>query len=166
MAAELEPHIPALRRYAWALVRSEDAADDLVQDCLERAIGRWHLRRRGTSTRAWLLTILRNLFLNDLRRRGRQGIHVSLNETEGFQAAECGGERRLIARDALAALDGMSEAERSLLLLVGVEDLSYAEVASMFGVPEGTVMSRLSRARAHLRRLVETGERPKLRRVT
>ncbi len=62
LAAEIERHIPALRRYAWALLRNQDAADDLVQDCLERALGRWHLRRRDASTRAWLFTVLRNQY--------------------------------------------------------------------------------------------------------
>ena len=69
---DLEAHIPAVRRYARALNRRHEAADDLVQDCLERAITGWHLRRKGTSTRAWLLTIMRNLFLTGLRRNGRQ----------------------------------------------------------------------------------------------
>lgn len=165
LAAELEPHIPALRRYAWALLRNQEAADDLVQNCLERAIGRWRLRRRDASTRAWLLAMQRNLFLNDLRRRARQGHHVELDEAHGHAAADGCAERRLMARDALSALDGLSEDQRSLLLLVGVEDLSYAEAAAVFSVPEGTIMSRLSRARAQLRRLIEGGERMTLRRV-
>ena len=164
LAAELEPHIPALRRYAWALLRHREAADDLVQDVLERAIGRWHLRRRDASTRAWLLAIARNLFLNGLRQRGRQGTRVGLDDAE-LPAPEPGADRTLAARDALAALDAMREEERSLLLLVGVEDLSYREVARIFDVPEGTVMSRLSRARARFRHLVEGGERVVLRRV-
>jgi RNA polymerase sigma-70 factor (ECF subfamily) len=165
LAAELEPHIPALRRYAWALLRDQEAADDLVQDCLERAIGRWHLRRRDASTLAWLLTIQRNLFLNGLRRRVRIGQHVALAEADGHAGSDSGGERRLLARDALAALDDLTEDQRSLLLLIGVEDLSYAEAARVFGVPEGTIMSRLSRARAQLRRLVDGAERVALRRV-
>jgi len=70
IAALLEPHIPALRRYAWALLRDGDAADDLVQDCLERALARWRLRRRDGNLRAWLFTIQRNLFLSGLRRGG------------------------------------------------------------------------------------------------
>ena len=154
-----------MRRYAWALLRDREAADDLVQDCLERAIGRWHLRFRDGSTRAWLLAMQRNLFLNDVRRRSRQGRQVELGEADGHAGQDAGAERRLIARDALAALGSMSEDQRSLLLLIGVEDLSYAEAAKVFGVPEGTVMSRLSRARARLRMLVEGGERITLRRV-
>ena len=137
LAAELEPHIPALRRYAWALLRDREAADDLVQDCLERAVSRWHLHRPDASPRAWLLTMLRNLFLNDLRHQSRMGHHVELDEAHGSESGEPAGERRLMARDALAALDRLSEDQRSLLLLIGVEDLSYAQAAAVFGVPEG-----------------------------
>jgi len=90
---------------------------------------------------------------------------LELDEAHGQAAAEGCAERRLMARDALTALDGLSEDQRSLLLLVGVEDLSYAEAAAVFGVPEGTIMSRLSRARAQLRRLIYGGERVTLRRV-
>jgi len=164
LAAELEPHIPAVRRYAWSLLRHREAADDLVQDVLERAISRWHFRRKDASTRAWLLTIARNLFLNGVRQGGRQGRHMPLDDSE-VPAPEPGADRTLIARDALTALQGMREEERSLLLLIGVEDLSYREAAQAFDVPEGTIMSRLSRARARLRQLVEGGERVPLRRV-
>ena len=164
LAAELEPHIPALRRYAWALLRHREAADDLVQDVLERAIGRWHFRRKDASTRAWLLTIARNLFLNGVRQGGRQGRHVPLDDAE-LTAPDPGADRTLMARDAVAALLGMREEERSLLLLIGVEDLSYREAAQVFDVPEGTIMSRLSRAMARLRQLVDGGERVTLRRV-
>lgn len=76
LAALLEPQIPSLRRYAWALLRSEEAADDLVQDTLERAISRWHLRRRDGDLRAWLFTVQRNLFLTAMRQRARRGPHV------------------------------------------------------------------------------------------
>jgi RNA polymerase sigma-70 factor (ECF subfamily) len=164
-AAEIEPHIPALRRYAWALLRNQDAADDLVQDCLERALGRWHLRRRDANSRAWLFTILRNLFLNGRRQNIRRGPHLGYDEADGHPSADPGGERALIARDALQTLDALPEEQRSLLLLIGVEDLSYAEAAAVFDVPTGTIMSRLSRARAELRRLVEGGSRVTLRRV-
>jgi RNA polymerase sigma-70 factor (ECF subfamily) len=139
-----------LRRYAWALLRNREAADDLVQDCLERAISRWHLRRKDASTLAWLLSIQRNLFLNDVRRRGRQGAHMALSDNDIAASVDVTAERTLMARDALALVDAMPEEQKSLLLL---------------SVPEGTIMSRLSRARAALRRMVENGERVTLRRV-
>lgn len=165
LAAELEPHIPSLRRYARTLTRNADAADDLVQDCLERAVARWHLHRRDTSTQAWLLAITRNIFLNDMRRSGRKGMHVEYSDDGGHASLDVGADRILMGHDALAILQGMSEEDRSLLLLVGVEDLSYRETALVFGVPEGTIMSRLSRARARLRALLESGGRVALRRV-
>jgi RNA polymerase sigma factor (sigma-70 family) len=165
LAAEIEPHIPALRRYAWALLRDQAAADDLVQDCLERAIGRWHLRRRDGNPRAWLFSILRNQFLNDLRQRGRRGAHVEYKDADGHAAPDADGERTLMVRDALQALYALSEEQRSLLLLIGVEDFSYQEAADLFGVPVGTIMSRLSRARENLRKVIEGGTRMTLRRV-
>jgi len=165
LVAEIEPHIPALRRYAWALVRNQDAADDLVQDCLERAISRWHLRRPDGDPRAFLFTILRNLYVNTLRQRGRRGTHVELEQADALIAADPDGERSLVCRDALQALSALPEAQRSLLLLIAVEDFSYQQAADLFGVPIGTIMSRLSRARANLRNLIEGGARVALRSV-
>lgn len=160
----LERHIPALRRYAWALVRDADAADDLVQDCLERALSRWWLRPRGADLAPWLFTILRNLHIDRHRAGARRGPHVALDEaSEPDVAAE--QENGLALRDALAALDRLPEDQKSLLLLVGVEDLSYEEAARVLGVPVGTVMSRLSRGRARLRSLLETGRATLLRSV-
>jgi RNA polymerase sigma factor (sigma-70 family) len=165
LAAEIEPHIPALRRYAWALLRNQDAADDLVQDCLERALGRWHLRRQDANPRAWLFTILRNLYLNNVRERNRRGPHVEFQESDGHASADGDGERNLMGRDALNALNALPEEQRSLLLLIAVEDFSYQEAAILFGVPTGTIMSRLNRARANLRKVIEGGARMTLRRV-
>jgi RNA polymerase sigma-70 factor (ECF subfamily) len=164
-ATELEPHIPALRRFAWAMVRDPQAADDLVQDCLERAMSHWHTRRGTTDARAWLFTILRNLFLNRVRQEGRRGRHVGIEALDDFAGPDSGAERIVIAKDALAALQELSEDHRALLLLIGVEELSYQEAADVFGVPIGTIMSRLSRARAQLRQIIESGERVPLRRV-
>jgi len=165
LAAEIEPHIPALRRYAWALVRNQDAADDLVQDCLERALSRWHLRRRDADPRAWLFTILRNLYLNDLRQKKRRGLVVDYQDVDLPAGPDGDGERSLMVRDALQALNALSEEQRSLLLLIGVEEFSYQQAADLFGVPTGTIMSRLSRARASLRAVIEGGTRMTLRRV-
>jgi RNA polymerase sigma factor (sigma-70 family) len=165
LAADIERHIPALRRYAWALLRNQDAADDLVQDCLERALGRWHLRRREADSRAWLFTIQRNLYLNNVRERNRRGPHVEFQEADGHVSADGDGERSLMGRDALLALDALPEEQRSLLLLIAVEDFSYQEAATLFGVPTGTIMSRLNRARANLRKAIEGSARMTLRRV-
>ena len=160
----LEQYIPALRRFAWALVRDADAADDLVQDCLERALSRWWLRPRGGALAPWLFTILRRLHIDRHRAAGRRGVHVELDEAEGAGVAG-DQESGLALRDTLAALDRLPEEQKSLLLLVGVEDLSYEEAARVLGVPVGTVMSRLSRGRARLRSLLETGRATMLRSV-
>jgi RNA polymerase sigma-70 factor (ECF subfamily) len=165
LASLIEPHIPALRRYAWALLRNDQAADDLVQDCLERALSRWHLRRRDGNVRAWLFTILHNLFISDRRRAARRGRPSPLDELAVEPAAASNPEHSLAARDLLTALAELPEEQRAVVLLVGVEDLSYDEAARVLGVPIGTVMSRLSRGRERLRRYLD-GEHPvTLRRV-
>ena len=162
--ALLEPLIPALRRYAYALVRDHDAADDLVQDTLERALSRWTLRRSDGDLRAWLFTIQRNLHVSALRQGQRRGVHVELDEaTTPSSAAQ--QESGLEVQDILATLDQLPEEQKSLLLLVGVEDFSYDDAAKIMGVPLGTVMSRLSRGRQRLRALLETGRTTLLRRV-
>ncbi len=165
IAALIEPHVPALRRYAWALLRDDDAADDLVQDCLERAIGRWHLRRRDGDLRAWLFAILRNHFIGGLRQKARRGAHVSTDAMTVPPSSAAPQEDRMVVRDVLAGLDALPEEQRSVLLLVSVEDLSYQDAARVLDVPVGTVMSRLSRARERLRQYLETGRAGMLRRV-
>lgn len=165
LAAQIEPHIPSLRRYARALLRNQEAADDLVQDCLERALGRWHLRRHDASSRAWLFAILRNLHLNNVRQLTRRGVHIEFQEADGYASPDGDGERTLIVRDALHALATLPEEQRSLLLLVAIDDFSYQEAADLFKVPAGTIMSRLSRARANFRSAIEGGARVTLRRV-
>ena len=152
----LEPLIPSLRRYAYALVRDHDAADDLVQDTLERALSRWYLRRDGGDVRAWLFAILRNLHVS--------GVHMPLDTTPLPGTAPT-QEAFLETQDVLAALDQLPEDQKSLLLLVGVEDFSYDAAARILGLPIGTVMSRLSRARQKLRSLLDTGRATLLRRV-
>lgn len=164
LASLLEQHIPALRRYAYALLRDSDAADDLVQDCLERAISRWYLRRADGELRAWLFTILRNLYISAYRRRKRRGVGAAIDEALSLGVPP-EQESGLEARDALAALDQLPEEQKSLLLLIGVEDVSYAEAAKILGVPMGTVMSRLSRARERLRAILEPGRATHLRRI-
>jgi RNA polymerase sigma-70 factor (ECF subfamily) len=160
----IEPHIPALRRYAFAMLRDRDRADDLVQDTLERALSRWLLRRPDGNVRAWLFTILRNLHVSRWRRDRRRGTAVDMDQVAmpGVAARQ---EIALEVREVLAALDQLPEDQKSLLLLVGVEDFSYEEAARIVGMPIGTVMSRLSRARQRLRSLVETGKVTLLRRV-
>jgi RNA polymerase sigma factor (sigma-70 family) len=162
--ALLEPLIPALRRYAYALMRDHAAADDLVQDTLERALSRWTSRRPDGELRAWLFTILRNLHIDAHRQGQRRGAHVEIDLADHRETA-ARQEMALEARDVLAALEQLPEEQKSLLLLIGVEDFSYEEAARILGVPIGTVMSRLSRARQKLRSIVEHGPVALLRRV-
>jgi RNA polymerase sigma factor (sigma-70 family) len=147
----VEPLIPALRRYARALVRDRSAADDLVQDCLERTISHWHQRRTDGDARSWIFTILHNLAINQLRQKTRRGQHVAIDDAEEATFSHPPEqEDGLHHRDLLRALDTLPEDQRSVLLLVSVEDLSYAEAARVLDIPVGTVMSRLSRAREKL----------------
>ena len=160
----LEQQIPALRRYAYALLRDHERADDLVQDTLERALSRWALRRSDGDLRAWLFAIQRNLYVSRWRQDRRRDTAVAM-EDAALTGVPARQETALEVHDVLAALDQLPEEHKSLLLLVGVEDFSYDEAARILGMPIGTVMSRLSRARQRLRSIVETGRTTLLRRV-
>jgi RNA polymerase sigma-70 factor, ECF subfamily len=151
-AAVIEAQIPGLRRFACALLRGDrDGADDLVQDTLERALSRWHLRRAEGNVRGWLYTILYNRFLSDRDRLKRRGLHDALTEKTGLPGIDGGQDSALEHRDLLRTFSGLPEEQRSVLFLIGVEDLSYEEAARVLAVPIGTVMSRLSRGRERLR---------------
>jgi len=158
LIATLSPLIPALRRYARSLMRNRWDADDLVQDCLERAISRWHQRRgddrHDGNTRAWLLAILHNLAMTRLARAARQPPTVAIDAETDHIMDRSSPPDPLERRDILAALARLPDEQRAVLLLVAVEDLSYAEAARVLDVPLGTVMSRLSRARDRLHALL------------
>jgi RNA polymerase sigma-70 factor (ECF subfamily) len=150
----LEAHIPGLRRYAYALLRGDrERADDLVQDVLERALSCWHQRRPDGDLRGWLYTILYHRFVTDRRRQRRDLGHRSSIEIleAGQPCVEGGQEGALVRRDLLRGFAELPEEQRAVLLLVAVEDFSYREAAGVLGLPIGTVMSRLSRGREHLR---------------
>jgi len=151
-AALIEAQIPGLRRFARALLRGDsEGADDLVQDTLERALSRWHLRRTEGNVRGWLYTILYNRFLTDRHRSRRRGLQDILTEETELPGVDGGQDSALEHRDLLRAFSAFPEEQRSVLLLIGVEDLSYDEAARVLCVPIGTVMSRLSRGRERLR---------------
>ena len=157
-AAELlEAHIPGLRRYAHALLRGDrEGADDLVQDCLERALSCWHQRRADGDLRGWIYTILYHRFVTDRRRQrrdlGRRSL-AEILETEQ-PGVEGGQERALAHRDLLRGLAELPDEQRAVLVLIAIEDFSYRETAQALGLPIGTVMSRLSRGREHLRQFM------------
>lgn len=156
---DMQAAIPALRRYARALTRHAEDADDLVQDTLVRALRSEHLFLGG-DMRSWLYTILTNLNRNRLRSLARRPAASPFEDADAPDLAgpEAGG------RDIERALALLSEDQREVLLLIVLEGLSYREVADVAGVPIGTVMSRLARARAHVKAYLD-GERPALRRV-
>jgi RNA polymerase sigma-70 factor, ECF subfamily len=154
---ELIEHVPRLRRYARALINNRELADDLVQDTLERALGRTELFRSGTDLRAWLFTIMHNIFVNQVRKSSARGVHVSVDddgipETEYAVPASQSGT--LEVRDLDFALQRLPADQREVVLLVGLEEMSYADVALALDIPVGTVMSRLSRGRERLRALM------------
>lgn len=143
--------LPRLRRYARALVRDRAAADDLVQDTLERALARLDLWQPGSDLRAWLFTLMHNLFVNQLRTRRPQDTALD----EALDIPVSGGQMEaLAARDMHAALIRLPDEQREVILLVGLEQFSYAEAAQVLGVPIGTIMSRLARARERMRHML------------
>lgn len=150
MLQQIEPLIPALRRYARALTRNAATADDLVQDCLERAVSRWR-QRRDDDARPWLFAILHNLAVSQFRQQATRGTHVALEAaSEHDVRQDAVQENKLIYQDVMDKLARLPEDQRAVLLLIAVEDLTYAEASKVLGVPIGTVMSRLSRARERL----------------
>jgi RNA polymerase sigma-70 factor (ECF subfamily) len=152
-AEAIATHIPQLRRYARALTGDHSAADDLVQDTLERAWRRLALWRSGSNLRAWLFTIMHNLYVNQLKAnpaiRSRSAEHAAVD-----LPATPTQEERLELQDLNKALRRLSDEQREVVLLVGLEEMSYQEAAEILGVPIGTVMSRLSRGREQLRALM------------
>ncbi len=162
-ARRIETHIPGLRRYARALLRDVEQADDLVQDCIERALSRRRLWRGSGELRPWLFTIMHNIHANQMRSLSRQPTKLPLSaaETRGTPARQTD---QVAVAEVVAALNKMPEEQRQVILLVAVEGFRYAEAAETLGIPIGTVMSRLSRGRAALRSLMEN-EGATLRRV-
>jgi RNA polymerase sigma factor (sigma-70 family) len=164
--ASMEACIPALRRYASALLRGRQDADDLVHDCLVRALERLHTRREDVEIRVWLFAIMHNLFISQLRRaKIRRKVEPLDDSNEPELGLRANQEDALHWRDMMRGLNALPEEQRAVLLLVSVENLSYAEVARVLGIPIGTVMSRLSRARERLRQYTGQESRPALRRV-
>lgn len=152
----LVDHIPSLRRYARSLTGDAWQADDLVQDTLERACSKWRLWTAGSDLRAWLFTLMHNIFVNQVRsavRRAAAGTTVDADDVAGELVSEEAGTAQSL--DLQRCLLRLPDDQRAVLLLVSLEDLSYAEVAKITGVPVGTVMSRLSRARSRLRELMD-----------
>src|SRR5512140_512149 len=149
-SAAIAEHIPRLRRYARALAGDSHRADDLVQDTLERALAKFHLWRHGSDLRAWMFSIMHNVFINQLKARRE----LALDEVAEAALESAPQSDPLQLRDLDAALRRLPAEQREVLLLVGLEQLSYLEASQALDVPVGTVMSRLSRGRERLHALM------------
>ena len=153
----LEAEIPRLRRYARALTRDAVYADDLVQNCLTRALAKRQLWQPGTDLRAWLFTILHNQHCNELRRTMREGLSIELDEAPPVPVLS-NAIARLELRDLERAINELPEDQRTVVLLIGLEGMPYDRVAAILNMPIGTVRSRLARGRAKLRRLMSADQ--------
>ena len=151
--ADFAELIPRLRRYARALTGERAAADDLVQDTLERAWRKLALWHPGSDLRAWAFTIMHNVHVNQVR--GRRPPTIDIDTAEGFEFDVAHGAGIAEMIDLEAALARLPDEQRAVLLLVGLEQFSYQEAAAVLSVPVGTVMSRLHRGRERLRALLE-----------
>lgn len=155
---QLADQVPRLRRYALALAHNREQADDLVQDTLVRALARIELFQKGTDLRAWLFSIMHNVYVNTVRRASARATHVNVDDEGVGHSAEMAftpNPARLIEmRDLDHALQQLPVEQREVVLLVGLEEMSYADVAFALDIPIGTVMSRLSRGRERLRSLM------------
>jgi RNA polymerase sigma factor (sigma-70 family) len=156
--AALAEALPRLRRYAIALAGDVFTADDLLQDCMERA---WRNQAAITDERAilpWLRAILHNANIDRIRLRRRRPNEVeSLDVVSETMAGAAAGDGPALSMDVIRAMNRLSVEHRQVLLLIGIEGLSYREIADELGVPTGTVMSRIARARERLRALLEEG---------
>ncbi len=164
--AAILAEIPRLRRYARALLRDRDAADDLVQDCLERALSRIDNWRTGDNPRRWLFTIMHHLFVDQKRRVNRRSevVMTTLEDSEALSAPADQADS-VASREIMDALQTLSPERRAALVAVGIEGFSYAEAAAMLGIPAGTVMSRVARGREELRGLLDDVSRRRSIRV-
>jgi RNA polymerase sigma-70 factor (ECF subfamily) len=157
-AEALIAHLPALRRYAAALVGRAGAADDLVQDCIERALAQAGKLQDIERIGGWLRSILHNLYIDDLRRKRRQGTVVDVANVDNTLDLVAPQRNHAAMIDLDRALAALSFEHRQIVLLVGLEGLNYRQVAEELGIPIGTVMSRLARARERLRAAMHGGD--------
>jgi RNA polymerase sigma-70 factor (ECF subfamily) len=147
----VEAEMPCLRRYALKLTGNRTAAEELVQECVVRSLGKQHQWREGSNLRAWLSTILHNQYVNEIRRAMREGIAVELSEVDELLAQPPQQDKTLQWRDTCRAFAELTDGQRDAVLLIGLDGWSYERVAKRAGVPVGTIRSRLSRGRERLR---------------
>lgn len=160
----LSEHLPRLRRYARTLIADPDLADDLVQDCVARALEKSHRWAPGSDLRAWLFTIMHNLYVNQVRRWSSSPAQIPLEEAPPLCTESPNNDAEERAQRLKRLMYQLPLAQREVLALVVLEGLTYQQVAEILEVPIGTVMSRLSRARDRLKSLMSEPA-PRLRRV-
>jgi RNA polymerase sigma-70 factor (ECF subfamily) len=151
-AKAIEAEIPYMRRYARALTGNAEAADDLVQDSLERAISRFDQFQAGTNLRAWLFTIVHNMRCDHHRRAVRRPMEIPIDDAPQEASTRANQADALHLADFRRAFARLSEPHREVLALIGLEGLDYQRAADILGVEVGTVKSRVFRARESLRR--------------
>jgi RNA polymerase sigma-70 factor, ECF subfamily len=162
---DLIAQLPALRRYTIALAGSVPLAEDLVQDCIERALRQSHQLRDRNRLGAWLRSIAYNLYIDDRRRSRTRGVEEDVADVSDDPALVTRASDQAETSAFVRAMNSLTPEHRQILLLVGLEDMNYREIAAELGVPIGTVMSRLARARERLRAALDddgTGFRPRL----
>ena len=152
----LRAELPRLNRYARALMRGRDGAEDLVQDTILRALEKAHLWQPGTNLQAWLSTLMHNQYVNLVRRAARQKPRIELERPNAV--APPTQLEPLVMRDFDRAMARLPAEQRRVVRLVGVEGMRYEEAAAVCGVPVGTIRSRLYRARAELQARIERGD--------
>ena len=164
MLARVEACVPALRRHALALLRDRQAADDLVHNCLSRALDEPHALRDGGDVRVWLFAIMHSLFVSQRHHTRRRA--KAFDDTSGSSSTISGEQEDTLQRSKLERdLSTLPHEQRAAILLVSVEDLTYAEAARVLGVSVETVVSRLASGRERLRRAAQDGVRPSPQRI-
>jgi RNA polymerase sigma factor (sigma-70 family) len=163
--ASIESCIPAMRRYSLLLLGGQEDADDLVHDTLLRALERLDTKRTDGDARPWLFATMNKLFVSRLR-KARAGHSAGVENSHGEPSSAPAQEIGLLLRDLVRAVSKIPPEQRVVLLMVSLEDYSYADVADVLGIPVGTVMSRLSRARERLRQIQRAeGDNPPIWRL-
>jgi RNA polymerase sigma-70 factor, ECF subfamily len=158
-AEQIGDRMHDLRRYARRLTGNSFDAEDLVQDCLVRALTNWHRFEQGTNLRAWLFTVMRNLHINSFRRPSRHEVAMAPEDlAEAAPSRPPAQDAVAEMRDFLRIFDELSPARQQTVMYVGWDGMSYEEAARKLGVPTGTVRSRLSRARDELRDRLQGGQ--------
>jgi len=153
---EILGNVPVLKKYALTLTRTDDQAEDLLHDSLERALTKIHLFRPGTNFRGWLLTVMRNVFINQKRHQQLSHRYLASARQQGSWHAPASQDDRVFLTETCAVINDLSPEEQEAFRLLVVEERDHQEVAALLDVKVGTMKSRLSRGRARIRRRLET----------